>query len=265
MNAVVYDGSFEGLLTSIFEVYEYKLSEVNVYKEGMAHPGLFGEIHTVTSNPQKAQRVLTRLKDRLTPSAINQFYKTFLSELPSIEDSLLRYVQYILSSPVAAENNYGHPDVLMIQQTSRKVHREKHRMEAFVRFQLTKDGLYYSIVQPDFNVLPLISKHFKDRYADQRWLIYDSTRKYGLYYDLNEVAEVNMSFDTDLNNPDQLATIHDEKEELYQKLWQQYFSSVNIGARKNMKLHIRHMPKRYWKHLIEKIPIQHQRMTDDSQ
>ncbi|MGI8636239.1 MAG: DUF4130 domain-containing protein [Segetibacter sp.] len=28
-----------------------------------------------------------------------------------------------------------------------------------------------------FNVLPLIEKHFTTRYADQRWLIYHSTRK----------------------------------------------------------------------------------------
>ena len=59
-------------------------------------------------------------------------------------------------------------------------------MEAFVRFQLTKDGLYYCIIQPDYNVLPLISNHFEKRYADQRWLIYDSRRKYGIYYDLKK-------------------------------------------------------------------------------
>ncbi len=51
-----------------------------------------------------------------------------------------------------------------------------------------------------------------------------------------------------------LTTIYDEKEALYQILWQQYFSSVNISARKNMKLHIRHMPRRYWKNLIEEKP-----------
>ena len=151
----------------------------------------------------------------------------------------------------------------MIHQTSRKVDREKHRMEAFVRFQLTKDGLYYSIIQPDYNVLPLISKHFEDRYADQQWLIYDARRKYGIYYNLKEVAAVQISFDIALNDKQQLATIHDEKEELYQQLWQQYFSSVNIAARKNMKLHIQHMPKRYWRYLVEKIP--NQRLTDDSQ
>jgi probable DNA metabolism protein len=263
MNTVVYDGSFEGLLTAIFEIYEYKIPEANIYREGFVHTNLFGSIHTVTTNKIKSEKVAARLKEKLSPTALTQFYTTFLSETTGIENHLLRYVQYLLSSKRPIENDYSHPDVLMLQQTSRKVHKEKHRMEAFVRFQLTKDGLYYSIIQPDFNVLPLISKHFKDRYADQRWLIYDVRRKYGLFYDLKQVEEVQINFDIDHNNSQQLAAIFDEKEELYQKLWQQYFSSVNIPARKNMKLHIQHMPKRYWRNLIEKFP--NQRLTPDSQ
>ncbi|MEO5684161.1 MAG: TIGR03915 family putative DNA repair protein [Chitinophagaceae bacterium] len=263
MRVVVFDGSFEGLLTAIFEVYEYKMTDVKVYREGQANPVLFGETHIVKTDGVKADRVYNKLKDLLTPVAFNQFYKTFLSELPLIENHLLGYAQYILSAKRSVENNYNHPDVLMLQQISRKVQREKHRMEAFVRFQLTKDNLYYAIIQPDFNVLPLINKHFKERYADQRWLIYDGLRKYGLYYDLTSVAVVQMNFSVDNNDKSMLATIHDQKETLYQQLWQQYFSSVNIAARKNMKLHIQHMPKRYWRHLTEKQPGQ--RLSDDSQ
>ncbi|MEP6728545.1 MAG: TIGR03915 family putative DNA repair protein [Bacteroidota bacterium] len=256
MDIVVYDGSFEGLLTAIFEIYEYKMHDVKIYKEDEASPALFGKIHIATTEKLKSERVYNKLKERLTPVALSRFYKTYLSELPFIENCLLRYVQYILASKLPAENNYSQPDILMLHQTSRKVDREKHRMEAFVRFQLTKDELYYSIIQPDYNVLPLISKHFKERYADQRWLIYDARRKYGLYYDLKNVSGVEINFDIDKNDKSGLATIHDEKEELYQQLWQQYFSSVNITARKNMKLHIQHMPKRYWCHLVEKIPGQ---------
>ncbi|RYZ23730.1 MAG: DUF4130 domain-containing protein, partial [Chitinophagaceae bacterium] len=47
---------------------------------------------------------------------------------------------------------------------------------------------------------------------------------------------------------------YDEAESIYQELWKQYFKSVNIAARKNTKLHIQHMPKRYWKYLPEKQP-----------
>src|SRR3982751_1526354 len=162
MNTLVYDRSFEGLLTIIFEVYERKLNDVVIYREGEANSSLFGDSQIITSQPEKAKRVYTKLKERLSAVACGQFYKAYLSGLTGIENHLLNYVKYILSAKAAVESNYSQPDVLMIQQTSRKVDREKHRMEAFVRFQLTKDRLYYAIIQPDFNVLPLISKHFSD-------------------------------------------------------------------------------------------------------
>jgi probable DNA metabolism protein len=44
-----------------------------------------------------------------------------------------------------------------------------------------------------------------------------------------------------------------EDESAYQYLWKNYFTSVNIVSRKNTKLHLRHIPKRYWKYLTEKI------------
>ncbi|RYY71063.1 MAG: DNA metabolism protein [Chitinophagaceae bacterium] len=252
MNMVAYDGSFEGLLTAVFEIYEYKIAEPNIVHKEQLNISLFGKVHQVESNIEKSKRVYQKLKDKLTPNGLSQLYKTYLSEEKEIENVIYRYIAYTLSHKASIENNFSHPDVLYVQQTSRKVHREKHRMEAFVRFQLSKDGLYYCLIQPDFNVLPLICNHFKNRYADQRWLIYDSRRKYGLYYDLETVEEINMHFSEDLNNKSAMLNIIDEKEELYQTLWRQYFSSVNIAARRNMKLHIQHMPKRYWRWLTEK-------------
>ena len=251
MKPVLYDGTFEGLLTVVFEVYEYKMEQPRIKRGNVADGSLFGDVHVVQTNNAKAKRVLTKLEQKISKTAMTQVYKSFLSELNGMENLLLRYVQYVIAGKHGVENDYGHPDVLQVQQTSKKVHREKHRMEAFVRFQLTKDGLYYAIVQPDYNVLPLIATHFKERYADQRWLIYDGRRKYGLYYDLNEVTEVTIDFN---ENDTEAKNVYDEKEDLYKELWKQYFDSVNIKARKNMKLHIQHVPKRYWKYLIEKQP-----------
>jgi len=252
MTTVIYDGSFEGLLTAVFEIYEYKITDPELCAAGNATAALFGNTHTVITDAQKFERVYAKLRQKLTPNALAQLCNSFLSELKDIPAVIYRYIVYVLASKTAVENNFNHPDVFCIQQTSRKVHREKHRMEAFVRFQLTKDDLYYCLVQPDYNVLPLISHHFEKRYADQRWLIYDSRRKYGIYYDLHTVEQVFLDFAHNPNDAKAIAAISDEKEELYQRLWQQYFSSVNIAARKNMKLHIQHISKRYWRYLVEK-------------
>ena len=40
----------------------------------------------------------------------------------------------------------------------------------------------------------------------------------------------------------------------YQELWKAYFKSVDIPERRNLKLHLQHVPKRYWKYLVEKQP-----------
>ncbi len=252
MNIVTFDGSFAGFLTTVFEVYEYKIDQPSICIAGANNGSLFGIIHHTITNEEKSKRVFEKINEKLGHKGLSELQKTFLSEIKDIENVLFRYIAYALKNKNYIANDYSHPDVLLVHQTNHKVHREKHRMEAFVRFQCTKDQLYYAIIQPDYNVLPLISNHFEKRYADQRWLIYDIRRKYGLYYDLEKVEEVAINFEIDLNSKGTLATIFDEKEELYQTLWQQYFQSVNIKARKNMKLHIQHMPKRYWKYLVEK-------------
>lgn len=245
MQLVVYDGSFEGFLTAVFDIYEYRFADVHFTPETNYQKNIFDKVHEVITNETKAARVWKGLQQRLSANALEQLYKTFLSEKANIESTLLQYIQYGFSSTTCIENNFSHPAVLTVTQTAKMVHRESHRMEAFIRFQLTTDGLYYAVIEPDFDVLPLIKKHFYERYADQQWLIYDARRKYGLFYDKEQVMPVSINFTNETG-------IHDTKEELYQKLWKQYFTSVNISARKNLKLHIQHMPRRYWKYLTEK-------------
>lgn len=144
-----------------------------------------------------------------------------------------------------------------MSQWAKQVGREKHRMEAFVRFKKTKDGLFLSLVRPDFNVLRIILRHFKARYQDQRWLIFDEQRKYGIYYALDEVHQVKMNAEiidqqSRIGHSQCFSLELDAQELLYDQLWKDYFHSVNIQVRQNMKLHIQYVPKRYWRYMNEK-------------
>ena len=99
-------------------------------------------------------------------------------------------------------------------------------------------------------MLPLLVKHFKERYQDQKWLIYDEKRQYGIFYDLNEVTVVTLPDKKMLSKNKE--TIWHEAEVKYQNLWIEYFDHTNIKERKNTKLHLQHVPKRYWRYLTEK-------------
>ncbi|PXY46724.1 TIGR03915 family putative DNA repair protein [Flavobacterium hydrophilum] len=254
MTEVIYDATYEGWLTAVFEIYEYKYADIVFAKKETSGTLLFANTHLAVTDVAKAKRVLDGLKKRLSAEGISNLYNAFLSEEPQIEETMLQFARYVLANSKNVEEDFSNDAIRNLRKAARLTGKESHRMEAFVRFKLTKDKLYYAIIEPDCDVLPLIENHFKKRYADQYWLIYDVKRKYGIYYDLEKVSVVELQF-----NPESLSTKHlteicDENEEFFQNLWRHYFKSVNIESRKNMKLHIQHMPKRYWKHLIEKIP-----------
>lgn len=254
MTQVIYDSTFEGWLTAVFEIYELKLTDVVFTKNEVSNVLLFSETQFVSTDINKAGRVLKGLKERLSNEGFSNIYRAFLSDIDKIEETLFQFVKYVFSSPVNIEEDLSNTFVLEVKRAAHLTGKETHRMKAFVRFKLTKDNLYYAIVEPDCDVLPLIESHFKNRYADQRWLIYDIKRRYGIYYDLENTSTVQLQFNAQSASSKFLAEICDDDEEFFQNLWRQYFSSVNIESRKNTKLHIQHMPKRYWKNLTEKIP-----------
>lgn len=249
MEIYLFDATLEGLLTAVFEFYERKPKAIQIVSQDHFEPILLDEVFEVTSDETKSTRVWEGLKKKIGNEWLLRFYKAFLSEDAATFQQLFNFACYIFDNPKGAEKNFGHPAVLAVTKMDRSVNRERHRMKAFIRFQETVDGIFYAPIEPDFNVLPLISQFFKNRYADQRWIIYDLKRKYGLYYDLANVAEIVLEETPNLRTP---ADILHGKEELYGLLWKDYFKSTNIKARKNLKLHIRHVPKRYWKYLTEK-------------
>ncbi|WP_394749103.1 TIGR03915 family putative DNA repair protein [Spongiimicrobium salis] len=248
---LIYDGSFNGFLTAIFVAFDEKIPVSDIQKNTKVQRGLFSDNETVFTQMDKAKRVWNGIKNK-SHTAIKDIYFAFLSETKDIEHLLYRYIRKLFAATATSHSNYADPLVLKISQLARSVGREKHRMEAFVRFQLTKDEIYFANIEPDFDILPLISKHFRNRYADQQWIIYDIKRSYGLYYNLNTVEIIALDLqDIHTNSIRKSDTFLDSEYE-YQSLWQDYFKSTNIKSRINNKLHQQHVPKRYWKYLSEK-------------
>jgi len=247
-----YDGSWRGLLSLVFYSFEFKC-QVKAILNGMhaaEQVDLFIETRLVITQEDKAARVCRAIVDKVGKDTLNDLYQVFLSELPACELKILQAIQYYFKQNNNARNNYGSAEVLHIKQIVRSVSRERHRMKAFIRFQKLANGIFYAVMEPDFNVLPLILKHFKDRYQDQEWIIYDRKRHYGAYYNLDRVEEI--SFLDDAFIPENVQALWHHEQQDYDKLWKTYFESVNIKERKNTKLHVQEVPKRYWKYLNEK-------------
>lgn len=246
------DGTYNGLLTAVFESFEKKQFDIWLCNPVATQVNAFDERIVIETQQYKAGRVLLGLQRLLTADKYRMLYVAFLSEDEKVLNAVFYIMLQLFKNNSSIFNNYGNALVMEFTKAVKQVEREKHRMKAFIRFQKSNDGMFFSVVKPDFNVLPLIASFFKNRFADQKWFIYDEKRKYGLLYDLNTVNEVTL-LEYDVNAIASPATIIeiDAQDELYTTLWKEYFKSTNIESRKNIKLQLQHIPRRYRSYLTE--------------
>lgn len=247
-----YDGTFEGFLTSVFDCYSRKDFPMDICSRVGEQKYFFTDRHDVTTHSKKAERVWKGIQNKLSGRNNQLVFYTFLSEEPGVEMRIYRFLRRLFSTQFNIETDYGDSDVLSLTQISQKVKKEAMRMMQFVRFQHTRDGLYFCGIEPRYDVIPLVVDHFQKRFADQKWLLYDLKRNYGVLYGKDKVEEVEISRKNFNSMTGQAKVdILEEGEEFYQKLWRSYFTHINIKERKNLRLQRQHMPRRFWKYLPE--------------
>ena len=253
MSIWLYDKTFEGFLTLVFDCYDRRTFPDTVLGKMNHQTGIFPADYEVITEELKAKRVWNGLLKKIKNQGCQMLYRVFLSEMDDVEILLLHYIRKVYQSQAEEQFNFGNKFVLDIYKIDKKVSREAERIRMFVRFQRTADDIYYASFDPKYNVLPLTVKHFEKRFSDQKWIIYDTRRNYGFYYDLKNTQEI--EFSESLVNPltgsiDK--SIMDKDEKLFQELWKNYFKSICIKERINPRLHRQLLPKRFWKYLIEK-------------
>ena len=249
----IFDGSYCGYLCCVFEAFERKEFDIIPTTQQLMVANIFSEKRQISSCSKKASRIISGMEKIIGKHNARLFYHNFLADNSLEWTNGFRLIVELFKSQHLEMQNYGRPDLLRLHQSIKKINRERHRMKAFIRFVKSYNNLYTAIVEPDFNVIPLVIDFFKNRFADQQWLIYDIRRNYGFYYDGRTVQEVSHIHGQDIQDPYCIEVDLDPKEKEFQQLWKTYFKSTTIESRKNLKLHLRHVPKRYWKYLVEKI------------
>jgi len=253
MEYLTYDGSFEGFLTVVFECYAKKILPVDIGRENAFQQKIFAQKEFICTCPEKAERVWRGLQNKLHRRNKELPLFAFLSEAPCIEIMLYRFIRRIFDTSFSIETDFGDPDVLELKKLGKKVVSETTHVLQFLRFQKTRDDIFFAAIEPHYDVLPFTIEHFTNRFADQQWLIYDIKRDYGVYYDLKSTHEVVLSEKSFRSTDGKVSdNVLHEGEKTYQTLWKDYFDSINIEGRKNLKLQRQYMPQRYWKFMPEK-------------
>jgi probable DNA metabolism protein len=241
------DGSFGGLLTAVFESYRRGEAPDAVAPPGQA--GLFDRRVAVPTEPSKAARVWEGLARHLGRKGRRRLFEAFLSEAPGVETALMRHIRDRIPAPGGAPAHGADLAArIRIEKLSGRVRREAHRMKGFLRFRRSGDGRFLALFAPRYDVLPLVRRHFETRFSDQRWIVYDTARHYGIGSEGGDVREVL----ADAVARESLGRGDDGGEELCRSLWRRYYAAATISQRADPDRHRRMLPKRFWPHLPEK-------------
>lgn len=133
------------------------------------------------------------------------------------------------------------PDVSRARMMVKSVHRDEHKMTAFVRFKEVPSEptrrAFVAWFEPDHHIVHRTAPFFQRRFGDMDWVI--ATPKGTASWD-GESLRVD---DEPAMRPD----LSDETDEL----WRTYFANIFNPARLKVKSMQTHMPKKYWKNLPE--------------
>lgn len=252
--AYVYDGTLEGLLTSVFEAYARREDPTDIAPDGAFQPRLSQRVSRIPTDMDKAARVRRGLIKKGGWSAFDAVKKASCSSNPQAGNAVYRFVRYAMDEHTGKSrpfSNISHPAVDPIFRIVRSVGQECEHMRQFIRFEhLRGDGadVWFARCNPRDSVIPLVMDHFVERFSVQPFIIYDENHGICGVYDGAgwQLVRLDPASVTELMMPPASS-----EEPLMQDAWRRFYRSVSVEARYNPELRRHFMAKRFWRNITE--------------
>lgn len=236
----IYDSTFYGLLSTIFECFNTKSIPFNITINEEAN--FLNNYIKISTNEINAKRVYNGILNNISYNCLRSIYNSFLSNSNNKEINILNYLIIGFEIGPKVDNLLSEKAVYEIQQTSKRVFGEAHRLCGLVRFMEIGSNIFYSKIHPDNNVIEILGNHFIKRFPTQNFIIHDKNRDIAFLYNTKTYTIVDAK---------EIPIITTKEEDFYQDLWRTFYKSIAIKERTNPRLQMQYMPKKYWQDLIE--------------
>lgn len=236
-----YDGSFGGFLTLVYYAFSEKKFPETILTSEKAIELLFTN-RSILTNEIISKKIYRRLVNQLKRENSQFIFDAFYCSLASKERCLLDAINIGLETTDLLENYLGHPSILALKKSLNQLLSEVHQLTGFLRFNYV-GTILYSTIEPKHFSLPFLCPHFANRYPQQTMIIYDETHRL-----LAIIEKQKISFIENSAPPDYCLS---ENETTIESYWLRFLESVTINERKNEKIQLNHLPKRYRKNMID--------------
>jgi len=238
----LYDCSFEGLLTAIYNHYHQEKAK-GIYPLSLYQVNLTVPYKILLTDEEQADKVYRAIQNKISYSDLRRIYYGYLSEDTDKEMKILRYIELGFKTGPTISSRHSDPVVFALQSVENKVSLEVHRLEGLLRFSLLEQDILYAPIKPDHDIVALLAPHFCDRFRHEDFVIHDTKRKKALLYHGGKSIIAPFEYE-------KLPSLARE-EILIRSQWRTYFETIAIKERTNKKCQRNFMPVRYWENLTE--------------
>lgn len=245
MISYVFDGSFEGLLTCIYESYYTKEKIIDIKSKDLFYESFLYKNVTVSTDNNKSLKVSNAIIKKLGEERLYNIYYAFLSDDKSSYFAIYEYIKFAFKTGINTDMHINDARVRKILLYRKRVLHEAERFTGFVRFSCLSNGILYSTIEPDYNILIFLGEHFKGRMPSESFIIHDVKRNSACMYNGTLINYIDLPKEAKYN------LLKLQKDNFFENLWKEYYKSTSIQNRKNEKLMKSHMPLKYFKNLTE--------------
>lgn len=239
----LYDGTFDGFLTIVFESYSSKTLPQKIFSKSSYITNFLDNTIIFQTNHDKAKRVFNGIEKNICHESLYNSYYAFLSNEKEKEIHILKYLCNGFDIGPEINNKLTLSYVFKVISMRKRVLGECHKFKGLLRFQEVGQNLCYASIHPDNNILEPLGQHFIKRLPTMNFVIHDKNLELCFFHYDKEYKILN-------SNGINIPTIT-ENEKVYQDLWKTFFKTIAIKERNNPRCQMQYMPKKYWQDLIE--------------
>lgn len=248
---IICEDSLEGIFTAIYDAYALREGHEHIHVQVGEEDNyrLFATYLYSQPDPVKTGKVVRTLKERLGEEVYLSICRAASSFYPDKGEAVYRTVVDGITAGSGRQTmeNLRNPHVARTFELARRTANEAHHEIEFIRFQELEQGILYSRIAPQNNVVAFIMPHFMDRLAPENFMIYDENRDlFGVHPAGKEWYMVSGADEV------MKGSLRWSGEEIkYQRLFTLFHETIAIKERKNKRLQQQMVPLRFQDYMVE--------------
>ena len=241
---IVYGSEFDEYLAAVYDGFYSRKKEIEILSEDRATGSLFETLHT-EKNEEKSRKVYEAVCSKLSHNTAEIIYKAWLSRGETIDTDIFVFLKFAFRQGRDVTQMLQNPKVKKVVEAANAVGAQAHKFLGLLRFGKIGE-IYVADFKPDYDLLPLVAPHFKDRFRTLPFAIRDLKHKKMLVHEGGESPRTAV---VKLESAEQITGTDDSFEEM----WKEYYKSMTIKERinPNYKLRQQFMPKKFWNNICE--------------